>query len=262
MINISIKNGRAIWRFRASRAANRSEPGITCKPIELQQAWAKGHVRKRCPTVSSSWQERTTTQGTTIIIKMYCSSSQHLSCIQSVFQKQLEEDLVFELTIGLTKPFKRGMIISLTYHNSSRLCLPKAVFVVENTGFPTHWLILSKCHIQPSHPLSFIVSLFVLCSYFYFLLSDLRILIGLCVLLEMVGIKTQGLLFKTVYVKKNKDEWLCECKMSLEELGYLGSKIQKDALNGPKRWNYWIYPTTSVWSFTRTIVSLILGMEE
>ena len=54
----------------------------------------------------------------------------------------------------------------------------------------------------------------------------------------MVGIKTQGLLFKIMYAKKNKDEWLCGCKMDLEELGYLGSKIQKDALNGPKRWNY------------------------
>jgi hypothetical protein len=50
----------------------------------------------------------------------------------------------------------------------------------------------------------------------------------------MVGIGTQGLLFKRAYAKKNKDEWLCECKNGLEELGYLGSKIQRDALNGPK----------------------------
>jgi hypothetical protein len=53
-------------------------------------------------------------------------------------------------------------------------------------------------------------------------------------------------------------------KMDLEGLGYLGFRVQdsKWCLEMPlsKSWN-WIYPTTSAWSFTRIIVSLILGME-
>jgi hypothetical protein len=58
-IIISMKKGCANWNLKASNAANGSRFEDTCRPIELQQATAKGHERNRCSTdapLTSFWE--------------------------------------------------------------------------------------------------------------------------------------------------------------------------------------------------------------